>query len=150
MSHGEKWPGIRLFSPGVRRIVRPRGFFVEEGGLPDVVELEIVTPPLGLPSHQAYRLVLEGVAAKEAELRAAFRSEGRSFLGASRVLAQKTSDAPTTVEPRRQLSPRVACRNTWRRVEVLQRCKVFLAEYRAALELGSCGSKARCSPMGPS
>lgn len=133
VSHGEKWPGLRLFSPGVRKVLRPRGFFVEEGGLPDVVELELVAPPLGLPSHQSYRLILERVAAKEAEIRAAFRREGRTFLGATRVLAQKTSDAPATPEPRRQLSPRVACRNTWHRIEVLQRCKVFLAEYRSAL-----------------
>ncbi len=133
VSHGEKWPGVRLFSPGVRKVVRPRGFFVEEGGLPEVVGLELVAPPLGLSSHEAYRLVLENVVAKEAEIRAAFRREGRQFLGAPRVMAQRTCDSPSTPEPRRQLSPRVACRNTWHRVEVLQRCRVFLAEYRSAL-----------------
>ena len=148
VSHGDKWPGIRLFSPGVRKIARPRGFFVEEGGLPDVVALELVAPPLALPSHEAYRLVLESVAAKEVELRDSFRRQGRSFLGASRVLAQKVSDSPVTVEPRRQLSPRVACRNTWQRVEVLQRCKVFLTEYRAAFQAWKSRIKGVLFPYG--
>ncbi len=132
VSHGAKWPGIRLFSPGVRKVARPQAFFVEEGGLPEVVALELVAPPLGVSSHDAYRLVREGVEGKEAEIRAAFRREGRSFLGAARVMAQKVTDAPATIEPRREVSPRVACRNTWHRVEVLRRCKEFLAEYRAA------------------
>lgn len=133
VSHGEKWPGIRMFSPGVRKISRPASFFDKAGELPEVVELEIVAPPLGLSSHQAYRLIRESVADKEAEIRAAFKAEGRSFLGAARVLAQKPFESPTTVEPRRELSPRVACRDKWHRIEILQRNKTFLAEYRGAL-----------------
>jgi len=37
-----------------------------------------------------------------------------------------------TSAPRRQLSPRVASKNKWRRIEALQRNKAWLAAYRAA------------------
>jgi hypothetical protein len=37
-----------------------------------------------------------------------------------------------TREPRRQLSPRVACKSTWARVEALQRNQAFIDRYREA------------------
>ncbi len=133
VSHGEKWPGVRLFTPGTRLIRRPRVFFREEGGLPEMAALEIIAPPMGESSHRAIRAVLEGVAAKEAEIRAAVRAEGRAFVGAARVQAQSIAESPTTREPRRQMSPRVACRGKWQRIEALQRCRKFISDYRAAL-----------------
>ena len=35
-------------------------------------------------------------------------------------------------QPRRGLSPRVACKNTWARVEALQRNQAFIDRYREA------------------
>ena len=46
--------------------------------------------------------------------------------------SQRWNDSPNTREPRRGLSPRVACRNKWARIEALQRNKAFLDQYRAA------------------
>jgi hypothetical protein len=39
---------------------------------------------------------------------------------------------PATREPRRRLSPRVACKNTWARVEPLKRNQTFIDRYREA------------------
>ena len=133
VSHGEQWPGIRLFTPGRRRIVRPEGFFRESGPTPKVATLNITAPPLGMSSHQAYRTVLEALAAEEARVRESFRANGRQFLGARRVLAQRPDESPRSLEPRRKLSPTIACRNKWLRIETLQRCKEFVVAYRDAL-----------------
>ena len=48
------------------------------------------------------------------------------------VLRQHWDDSPNTREPRRGLSPRVACKNKWARIEALQRNQAFLECYRAA------------------
>jgi hypothetical protein len=48
------------------------------------------------------------------------------------VLRQHWSHRPNTREPRRGLSPRVACRNKWARIEALQRNQAFLDHYRGA------------------
>lgn len=133
VSRGEEWPGIRLFSPGRRQIERPEGFFRAKGPMPKVATLNIVAAPLGMSSHQAYRTVLDEVAAVEAGIRAAFRAEGRSFLGAPRARAQRPDDSPRAVAPKRELSPTIACRDKWRRIEALQRRREFLVAYREAM-----------------
>lgn len=133
VSHGEKWPGVRIFTPGTRKVARPRIFFDKEGALPDFVELVISAPPLQVSDHLACRAVLDGVAAKEAEIRGAFRATKRLFGSPQQVVSQTITDSPNSREPRRALSPRIACRNQWQRIEALQRCKQFIADYRDAL-----------------
>jgi putative transposase len=60
------------------------------------------------------------------------REQGIKLLGSKAVLRQHWSDSPSTREPRRGLSPRVACRNKWARIEALQRNRAFLDQYRGA------------------
>ena len=74
------------------------------------------------------------------------RRTGRSVLGRARVLRQKWSDAPTTFEPRRTMSPRVAAINRWRRVEALLRNKVFVRAYEEARSLWREGAAALFPP----
>ncbi len=134
VSHGDQWPGVRLFMPGVHRIERPAGFFRRTGPTPEVATLNIVQPPLVAPATQSVTArVVEAVQACEAWLRIGFLVAGRRFLGRQRVLAQRFTDKPRSPEPRRRLSPRIACGNRWRRIETLQRCKQFIADYRNAL-----------------
>jgi hypothetical protein len=59
-------------------------------------------------------------------------ADGRSFLGARAILAQDPYDAPRSSEPRRTLSPRIAAKNTWARIEALRRVKAFIERYRVA------------------
>ncbi|HSC89954.1 MAG TPA: hypothetical protein VLC09_21935, partial [Polyangiaceae bacterium] len=60
---------------------------------------------------------------------------GTRALGPRGVLAQRWTSKPKTPEPRRQLNPRIASKNLWRRAEALLRNKHFVAAYRAARAL---------------
>jgi hypothetical protein len=57
------------------------------------------------------------------------------------------NDRPADAEPRRQLSPTVACRDKWRRIERLKHNKLFHALYRAAF-LGFRAGIAAVFPLG--
>ena len=100
--------------------------------MPETAQLELVCPP-GFETVEAFRMELVA-ALKEQEEQAAreLASEGRSFMGAAKVMAQKPTARPGQGEPRRGLNPRIACRDKWKRVEALQRLKEFRRAYRKA------------------
>ena len=85
-----------------------------------------------LPSRDYRSLVKEHVDSIETEAAAARRTAGTTVLGRRRILAQRWFDKPSDAEPRRQLSPNVACRDKWLRIERLQLNKTFQDIYRAA------------------
>jgi putative transposase len=133
------WPGvgsltaIEMDVPLVAS--KPARFFdPDNADLPDVVQLGFRRAPgfEGLSHAQYAKLVCEQVdqaVAKAAEER---RRKGLKLVGRKGVLRQHWSHSPNTREPRRGLSPRVACRNKWARIEALQRDRVFLDQYRGA------------------
>ena len=131
------WPGSwsdpRLIGGKPLKIRKPKGFFDEQGNLPDVVELQLVPPPAFKDHASFVELLLESLAEAEQVAVARIEGEGRSFLGVAGVLCQGVESRPATEEPRRQLNPRVACRSKWKRIETLQRLKEFTCAYRAAL-----------------
>jgi len=61
------------------------------------------------------------------------------LLGRKAVRRQSPFSSPKTSAKRRGLSPRVATRNKWLRIEALQRNKLFVAQYRDALRQLRCG-----------
>lgn len=126
------WPGL-WSSPeligGTMVLERPEHFFSKRGKLPKVIELEL-TPPPGFASADDYREQLE---AELARREAAAQERTIPFLGTGRVLAQNPRSKPRSNAPRRELRPRVAARDKWRRLEWLARLKGFAAEYREAL-----------------
>jgi hypothetical protein len=85
---------------------------------------------------------------KEAEHLERLAQEGRQVLGAEAVLAQDPYGRPDNCEPRRELNPKVACRDKWRRIEALRRMQVFLEAYRAAWELFKAGLRNVTWPWG--
>jgi putative transposase len=133
---GKEWPGVRSSPEQVAAakvtVRRPDRFFRKDSPMPEAVELELACPP-GLGSVEELRQAL-AKRIEELEDAAARRlaEEGRSFLGARRVMAQKPFARPAPVEPRRVLNPRLACRDRWKRIEALLRLKTFLSDYRAA------------------
>ncbi len=54
-------------------------------------------------------------------------------MGATKVLAQSPFDSPRQPEPRRQMNPRVAARDKWRRIERLRSLGDWLKDYKDAL-----------------
>jgi REP-associated tyrosine transposase len=133
---GREWPGLwsapEQIGGAPILVRRPRLFFREKGPMPETVELELAVPP-GFDSPAEFRdRVTEALAAREREAVRAAGSPGRSFLGVRRVLAQNPGGQPTLEEPRRGLSPRVAGRDKWKRIEAVGRLVEFLRAYRAA------------------
>jgi putative transposase len=133
---GREWPGL-WSSPdglGTARITarRPTTFFRPNGYLPDSCDLELTVPP-GFTSAEDFRArVAVELAALEKQAKAELAADGRSFLGRARVLAQKPLSRPAPGEPRRQLNPRIAGRDKWKRIEALSRLVEFLDSYRKA------------------
>jgi putative transposase len=149
---GHEWPGLWTAPDhiGVRTLTapRPKTFFRANGCLPASAQLELTVPP-GFESPQAFRNQL-AVAVAELEERAAreLASEGRAFLGAAKVVAQRPLARPAKGEPRRRLSPRVAAVDKWKRIEALCRLTEFVEAYREALAAFTGGVRDVVFPAG--
>jgi putative transposase len=152
VERADQWPGATSVHANIdqRTIVasRPWRFFRKDGSMPDAVALTIDRPP-GLEdvSPNEFRVLLQAeigrVELKAAEER---RSNGTRVLGRALIRRQDWRDRPKTLEPRRQLDPRVACKNLWRRVETLARNKAWLEAYRSARDAWAAGEKVTFPP----
>jgi REP element-mobilizing transposase RayT len=143
VASGSAWPGAWSSSArigGEAYVVnRPKHFFDPKGGLPDEIVLHLTVPP-GFESAEQFRAELESaLEGREAAARAQWHARG-GFLGVFRVLAQKPTARPGPGEPRRALKPRIAGRDKWKRIEVLERLGEFLRAYRAAWKARRCGA----------
>lgn len=132
--------------------------------LPDVVELELTTPP-GFSSAADLRALLSAaVHDLEEKHQQEIAAQGRRSLGVARVLAQNPFTRPPAGEPRFELKPRIAARDKWKRVEGILRLKSSSASTETpgssdAQEHGtwcsrqartSCASSTACSALEPS
>jgi putative transposase len=135
------WPGATslhaVLSGTIVVAKRPENFFRTEdagGGMPATVDLSFSPPPAigDLPLQEYRSCIKERVCGIESEAAAARRATRATVLGRRGILEQRWFDKPSDVEPRRQVSPNVACRDKWRRIERLQMNKLFQEVYRAA------------------
>jgi REP element-mobilizing transposase RayT len=127
------WSGPELIGAGTVRFTRPQAFFRSDGGMPEAAELRLEVPP-GFASAEGFRLLLGAeVTVRENRAAAELASRGRAFAGAGKVLSQCPTSRPASEGPaRRQLRPRVAGKDRWRRIETLARLMDFLRAYRDA------------------
>lgn len=152
VARGGEWPGV-WSSPdqvgGAPVIVeRPAAFFSANGSMPEHAELRLSAPP-GFAGAAEFRdRLVEALGALEASAAHDLASEGRGFLGVRRVLAQKHSARPAPGAVRRQLKPRVAARDKWKRIETLARLVDFLERYRDAWRARRAGSPDVLFPAG--
>ena len=134
------WPGVNAFDAIVGdtslTAARPDHFFREDGLMPASVTLTFHRPlQFTEMTHEEFvNLLRVRVAAIEADAETKRHAIGGRVLGRQAVLAQDWRDSPTTHEPRRELSPRVAAKSKWSRIEALQRNKDFGNCYRLAFE----------------
>lgn len=134
-----QWPGLRTTADEVGRasyeVERPKVFFRKNGPLPPTVRLTLA--PLqcfpDLSAEELAALLSKSVRAREEEIQRRVKKKRRRFLGRRNVVKQRRDDAPKNPEPRRGIQPRVACRDRWRRMEVLGALERFLENYREAL-----------------
>ena len=134
----EEWPGVTTFqatlSGGHMTATRPKHFFRDDSGMPEVVSLPIARP-LGFENLEKdawANLVTEHMRTKEAEHRQRRAAAGITVLGRQSVLKQNPFDCPSGHAPRFQMSPRVAAKNKWARIEALLRNRGFIEKYRDA------------------
>ncbi len=69
-------------------------------------------------------------------------------MGAKRIKAQNPESKSRTPLPRRQLNPRIACRDKAKRIEMLKVIQQFWADHKEALELFCDGKRDVVFPSG--
>ena len=118
--------------------------------MPDVVSFSFVRPEgfeqLSPPSSPPW-CSRESVPPKSWPLPSAV-APAQLSLAARYVLAQRWSDRPGTREPRRNLSPGVAARSKWSRIEALLRNRAFRDAYTAARASFAAGIRDVIFPAG--
>ena len=138
------WPGVNgltaLLAGRVIRAARPLHFFRPDGPMPDELEMPLSIPPELGPKHSVVAELRDRVRAVERESATERLRAGRHVLGRRAVLAQSWRGQPASVEPRRNLRPRVATRSKWARIEALLRNRAFSLEYATARERWQCGA----------
>jgi putative transposase len=75
-------------------------------------------------------------------------NERGGVMGMAAVMSQDWSDSPTSHEPRRELSPRIAAKNKWARIAALQRSAAWLEAYAVARAAFVGGDRAVEFPYG--
>ena len=132
------WPGVNGFAALLAgrplRATRPLHFFRPNGPMPEVLEMSLTIPSELGSAAEVLAELRERVHAVEHERASDRLRTGRRVLGRRGVLAQSWRDHPATVEPRRNLRPRVATRSKWARIEALVRDRRFAVQYAAARE----------------
>ena len=152
--HGKSWPGVRRAWPSKPRVIkRPPRFFRGEkkgGKWPKEAVLEFVRPPGydELSDDELAAVIGAAIEEREAQARAQRDADGKPFLGRRAVLAQSRHGRPRTREPRFGTSPKVACRNKWRRIERLQANRQWQVDYQAALASWRAGERDVVFPAG--
>lgn len=148
------WPGVSsldaLMHGKTLVASRPRHFFRDEGGMPDVVSLSISRPTAfkNLSQEEFAAMVDLRIRAIEESTAHERRLTGDRVAGRRAVLAQKWSARPMSREPRRQLDPRVAARSKWSRIEALLRDRAFRDAYIAARDSFVAGVRDAVFPAG--
>jgi REP element-mobilizing transposase RayT len=115
---------------------RQRRRFPAVDPLPDRVTLEVTVPPMvaHTPADDFRAELARRVDARVRELHAERARRGlTSWLGADAVLSQDPFCAPAgTTQPDGSLNPRLACRDRWRRIELLQAHAEFWRAHQEA------------------
>jgi len=134
------WPGVNSLSYQLKDkpmvVKRPKWFFDKAGDMPEEVQLRFVRPPeFAHLTHEQWADKLRTAVTKQERKAAEERQRtGRRIVGRKAILRQSPYSCPKSCTPRRGLRPRVATRNKWRRIELLQQNKLFVWRYREAYE----------------
>lgn len=153
VARASDWPGVSSLQASLSgkpmTVRRPTQFFRGKD-FPDEIELPIARPPgyEDLSQEDFAALLRERIADAERTAAAERAEKGIGILGRKTVRRQSFYDSPSSFEPRRGLSPRVAGRNKWARIEALQRLRDWLASYRSAWLRFAAGARDVLFPAG--
>jgi REP element-mobilizing transposase RayT len=150
----EDWPGVSSFhaamTTGLMSATRPAHFFRADGDQPDFIDVPIYRPHgfLSMPTAEWRSLVEQRVRAAETEHRERRHAAGKTVLGRDAILAQAPSGSPVTGEPHFHISPHIAAKNKWARIEAIGRSKAFLESYLSAIKSWMAGLSNAVFPYG--
>jgi putative transposase len=136
--YGSSWPGLRAAWPAKpKTFKRPSYFFRGEekgGSWPKSATLELCRPDGydELSDEELAGIVESAIFKREERFRRQFKRAGRPFLGRREVLRQSRHARATSRETRFGISPRVACKNKWRRIERLRANQDWQQAYEVA------------------
>jgi putative transposase len=133
VEHVHHWPGVNGYrSLLTRRLLvaaRPGHFFRARGPMPASVSMQLGFPAeLGDPD-QLNRELEEMVCEIERNAKEKRSRTGARIVGRATIRKQSWNDKPSSIESRRQMSPRVAATNKWARIEALSRNREFVLAY---------------------
>jgi REP element-mobilizing transposase RayT len=154
VSQAEDWPGVTSFQATLSGrslfAARPKHFFRDDGDMPDVVSIPIHRPRgFEVPDPDDWAaMVKDRVRAREVSERERRAASCVGVLGRQRILNQNPFDYPKSHAPRFQMSPRVAAKSKWARIEALQRNCSFIEKYRDAFEQHLSGAARVLFPFG--
>jgi putative transposase len=139
----DHWPGVNgfraLLSRRLLTAARPRHFFRRNGPMPASVSMQLAFPEELGPADGFCGELETMVREIEEKAAAERRRTGNRVLGRATVLKQSWRSSPTTFEPRRVISPRIAAYDVWARVEALVRNREFVREHAKARALWRAG-----------
>jgi len=143
------WPGLHIGRPGKHTARRPGFFFRENGAMPEKVSLEVTLPLLdGMSADHTRRAIENAVSERERTEQERIRAEGREFGTAEAARNVDPFSSPSTDEPRRTLSPRVATPNASTRIQALARLVEFVRTHRQAMSAWLEKKRDVCFPFG--
>jgi hypothetical protein len=118
--------------------------------MPEVATLTIARPQgfERMSAKEFAALIKARVAAAEKSAAADRRAKGINVLGRERILKQDWRARPKSAEPHFKLSPRIAAKNKWARIEAITRNMDFLAAYADARDKFVKGSRDVVFPAG--
>jgi putative transposase len=154
VEHVRDWPGACSFeqhlSGMAKTVRRPRGFFREDGPMPEQVTLcaERLDGFESLSDADWSARIAGAVRDAEEAARRARAGKGQRVLGRKAVLRALPTDTPKTVAARRGLRPCVACRDPARRQRVLVALVAFREKRKAALIRHLAGERGVLFPCG--
>ena len=154
VAHVREWPGVNSYGATVDgtalTATRPAHFFRKDGTMPAVVTLTVARPQgfEEMSAKEFAALIKARVAAAEKSAAADRRAKGINVLGRERILKQDWRARPKSAEAHFKLSPRIAAKNKWARIEAITRNMDFLAAYFAAKDEFRKGSRDVVFPAG--
>jgi hypothetical protein len=154
VEHVREWPGVNSYGATADgtalTATRPAHFFRKDGTMPEAATLTIARPQgfEKMSAKEFAALIKARVAAAEKSAAADRRAKGINVLGRERILKQDWRARPKSAEPHFKLSPRIAAKNKWARIEAITRNMDFLAAYFAAKDEFRKGSRDVVFPAG--
>lgn len=148
------WPGFSSLTQTLsglpKTVTRPRGYFRRNGKMPATATLrfERLAGFEELSDDDWRQKVLTAIAEEEEQARQARKESGRSVVGRKAILRSEPTSSPNTIEPRRNLRPQLACRNTKRRIEELKKLIAFRAARARCLRRMRSGERNVAFPYG--